>query len=155
NDSYVTVSWGKFGKPVAATRIIEDTMEPNWNEWASILVTPEELDAEETLRLQIWDSDKHTADDDLGRVELSLKDLMNAEETKNRMCDREDNLRGDDPDKTMPGTLTWSVGYFSKASIQQSQLDKQTIEPGIRSTEDLKNWASESAAHKLRESTSS
>lgn len=154
SDTYVTVSWGKLGKPVASTRIIVDGSEPVWNEWVSVLVTPEEMNAEETLRLQIWDSDKHTADDDLGRVELSLKELASASEFKNEMRDREDNLRGDDPDKKMPGTLCWSVGYYSKTRIQQDQLEKQTLDATIRTTEDLKNWASETAASKLRESKS-
>ena len=54
SDSYVTCSWGKFGKPVASTRIIESSQEPNWHEFASILVTPEELNAEEKLRLQLF-----------------------------------------------------------------------------------------------------
>ena len=152
SDTYVTVGWGKFGKPAASTRIIVDSLTPTWDEWASILVTQEELDAEETLRLQIWDSDKYTADDDLGRVELPLKDLVNGEQTKNKLCDREDGLRGDDPDEKMPGTLTWSVGYFSKTKIQQDQLEKQTIHPDIRTTADLEKWAADSAASKLRES---
>ena len=152
SDTYVTVGWGKFGKPAASTRIIVDSLTPTWDEWASILVTQEELDAEETLRLQIWDSDKYTADDDLGRVELPLKDLVHSEETKNKLCDREDGLRGDDPDEKMPGTLIWSVGYFSKTKIQQDQLDKQTIHPEIRTTSDLEKWAADSAASKLRES---
>lgn len=58
SDSYVTVAWGKFGKPLASTRIIVDNRHPVWNEWAFILVTAEEINADETLRLQLWDSDK-------------------------------------------------------------------------------------------------
>ncbi|KAK0748949.1 hypothetical protein B0T18DRAFT_322887 [Schizothecium vesticola] len=151
SDSYVSVSWGKFGKPVASTRIILGEQEPDWNEWASVLVTPDEINAEETLRLQLWDSDKHTADDDLGRVEMTLKELMHGDKTRNRMWDREDGLRAEDPDETMPGTLTWSVGYFSKAHIQQCQLDKQTFDPSLRRTEDVKTRVSENAHSKLRE----
>ncbi|KAK3372634.1 hypothetical protein B0H63DRAFT_485410 [Podospora didyma] len=154
SDSYVAVSWGKYGKPLACTRIILDDQEPNWNEWASVLVTPDEINAEETLRLQLWDSDKHTADDDLGRVEVSLKELMHSSKTKNQMCDREDPMRADDPDEKMPGTLTWSVGYFSKAHIQQCQLDKQTLDPSIRSMDALKKQVSETAKSKLREALS-
>ncbi len=37
SDSYVTVSWGKFGKPMASTRVIVEELEPTWNEWATIL----------------------------------------------------------------------------------------------------------------------
>lgn len=155
SDSYVSVSWGKFGKPVACTRIIKEEQEPDWDEWATVLVTPDEINAEETLRLQLWDSDKHTADDDLGRVEVSLKELMHGSHTKNQMWDREDDLRGEDPDEKMPGTLTWSVGYFSKAHIQQCQLEKQTFEPSLRSVDAIKKRVSEDARSKLREAMSS
>ncbi|KAK1830625.1 hypothetical protein QBC39DRAFT_308585 [Podospora conica] len=151
SDAYVSVSWGKFGKPVASTRIILGEQEPDWNEWASVLVTPDEINAEETLRLQLWDSDKHTADDDLGRVEMTLKELMHGDKTRNRMWDREDGFRAEDPDETMPGTLTWSVGYFSKAHIQQCQLDKQTFDPSLRKTEDVKKRVATDARSKLRE----
>ncbi|KAK4153466.1 hypothetical protein C8A00DRAFT_15333 [Chaetomidium leptoderma] len=151
SDSYVSVSWGKFGKPVASTRIIIEDSKPNWNEWAWILVSPDEINAQETLRLHLWDSDKHTADDDLGRVELSLKELMHGSTTKNKMCDREDPLHAEDPDEKMPGTLTWSVGFFSKAHIQQCQLDKQTFDPSIRSVDQLKDRVSKDARNKLRE----
>ncbi|KAM7200717.1 hypothetical protein V8F20_005219 [Naviculisporaceae sp. PSN 640] len=151
SDSYVTVSWGKFGKPVGCTRIIVGQQEPNWGEWISVLVSPDEINAEETLRLQIWDSDKFTADDDLGRTEIGLKELMHGAKTKNKMCDREDELRAEDPDEKMPGTLEWSVGYFSKAHIQQCQLDKQTFDPSVRDLKTLKSHVSQTAKSKLRE----
>jgi hypothetical protein len=67
-----------------------------------MLVSPEELNADEKLRLQLWDSDKYTADDDLGRVEVDLKQLMHSPKTKNKMCDREDRFRGQDPNENMP-----------------------------------------------------
>ncbi|OIW26637.1 hypothetical protein CONLIGDRAFT_634886 [Coniochaeta ligniaria NRRL 30616] len=151
SDSYVTVAWGKFGKPISSTRIIVDEQHPVWNEWAFILVTAEEINADETLRLQLWDSDKYTADDDLGRVELTLKEIMHGSKTKNRMHDREDELRAEDPDEKMPGMLAWSVGYFEKAHIQQRQLDQQTVDPSIRSLDALKKQISDQAKWKLRE----
>ncbi|KAI0139463.1 hypothetical protein F4776DRAFT_616248 [Hypoxylon sp. NC0597] len=148
SDSYVTVSWGKFGKPVASTRIVTNDSEPNWHEWASILVTPEEVNAEEKLRLQLWDSDRWTADDDLGRVEVDLKGLM---KSPNRMHDREDRFAGQDPDETMPGSLVWSVGYFSKMRITSKELEQQTVNEEIRTKEQLKQHVSELSKHKLRE----
>ncbi|KAJ9130110.1 C2 (Calcium/lipid-binding, CaLB) [Coniochaeta hoffmannii] len=151
SDSYVTVSWGKFGKPMASTRIIVDEQHPVWNEWAFVLVTSEEINADETLRLQLWDSDKYTADDDLGRVEVTLKELMHGSATKNNMHDREDDLRAEDPDEKMPGSLAWSVGYFEKAHIRQRQLDQQTVDPEIRSLDALKKKVAEQAEWKLRE----
>ncbi|KEF62764.1 uncharacterized protein A1O9_00737 [Exophiala aquamarina CBS 119918] len=153
SDSYMTVSWGKFGKPVASTRVIVDDQEPSWHEWAHILVTPEELNAGEKLRLQLWDSDKYSADDDLGRVEVDLRELMYGNDTKNKMCDREDRFVGEDPDEKMPGSVQWSVGYFEKTKITEGQLAKQTEDPNIRTIEELKKQVSESAEHKLREAT--
>lgn len=153
SDAYVTVSWGKFGKPMASTRIIAQDQEPNWHEWSQILVGPEELNAGEKLRLQIWDSDKHTADDDLGRVEVDLHELMHNSKSRNTMCDREDRLHGEDPDEAMPGTLTWAVGYFSKTKITSEQLASQSEDKNIRSVEDLKKQVTESAERKLREAT--
>jgi hypothetical protein len=153
SDAYVTVSWGKFGKPVASTRIIVDDQEPSWHEWSNILVTPEEINADEKLRLQLWDSDKYTADDDLGRVEVDLRHLMHSEKTKNKMCDREDRFVGEDPEEKMPGALKWRVGYFSKTKITEHQLAEQTADPDIKSENDLKKRVTESAQNKLREAT--
>lgn len=153
SDAYMTVSWGKFGKPVASTRVIVDDQSPSWHEWASILVSPEEMNAGEKLRLQLWDSDKYTADDDLGRVEVDLSELMHSPKTKNKLCDREDRLKGEDSDELMPGTVQWRVGYFAKIEITEEQLARQTQDPNIRSIEDLRNQVSESAKSKLREAT--
>ncbi|KAI1817216.1 hypothetical protein GGS20DRAFT_80988 [Poronia punctata] len=155
SDSYVTVSWGKFGKPVAATRIAEGENEPSWHEYASILVTPEEVNAEEKLRLQLWDSDKWTADDDLGRVEVDLKDLMRNKESSNRMQDREDRFAGGDIEEEMPGSLVWSVGYFAKTGITRQQLQDQTVNGDIRTMDALKEHISESSKNKLREAAKS
>ncbi|OAL33856.1 hypothetical protein AYO20_06867 [Fonsecaea nubica] len=153
SDAYMTVSWGKFGKPVASTRIIVNDQNPNWSEWSHILVTPEELNADEKLRLQLWDSDKYTADDDLGRVEVDLRELMHSSKTKNRMCDREDRFVGEEPEEKMPGTLQWRVGYFTKTRITEEQLAKQTADPNVRTIDDLRKQVSETAEHKLREAT--
>ncbi|KAL8401382.1 hypothetical protein RB596_008251 [Gaeumannomyces avenae] len=152
SDSYVTVSWGKFGKPVSSTRIVMNEQQPDWHEYASILVTPEELNADEKLRLQLWDSDRWTADDDLGRVEIDLKYLMSCEDTRNRMQDREDQFRGQDSSEMLPGTLTWSVGYFTKPRIGEEKLAKQTVNPEITTKEQLKEHVSKLTERKLRES---
>lgn len=65
-------------------------MEPVWDETAFIPVGPEELNAEERIRVQLWDSDRTSADDDLGRVEVDLKELMNNPKSKGKMWDRSD-----------------------------------------------------------------
>ena len=53
----------------------------------------------------------------------------------------------------MPGTLDWSVGYFSKTRIQEEQLKRQTIEKGVNSLQELKDKVSGDAKNKLREAT--
>lgn len=151
SDAYCTVSWGKFGKTVASTRIIPQSQEPDFHEYATILVTAEELNADERLRLQLWDSDKWTADDDLGRVEVDLKELIHSPETHNKMHDREDRFTGQDHEEKMAGSLQWSVGYYSKLKITEQQLKKQTVDENIRSREQLREHVSQLSANKLRE----
>jgi hypothetical protein len=153
SDGYVTAGWAKFAKPVSSTRIILSDMRPVWNEWSYLLVTSEELNADERVRLQLWDSDRTDADDDLGRVEVDLKELMHNPKTKGQLYDREDRLMGEDGKEKMPGTLKWSVGYFAKTRITEEQLAQQSEEPDIRSREDLKKKVDEASEHKLREST--
>jgi C2 domain len=153
SDPYVTTGWGKYGKPIASTRIIIGDQRPVWDEYAHILVRTEELNAREMLRIQLWDSDRTTADDDLGRVEVDLKDLMESSETKGKMCDREDRFKGPDGNEEMPGKLSWSVGYFAKAHITAEQLAAQTEEPDVDTVEDLKNKVGKTAERKLREAT--
>ncbi|MCJ1406633.1 hypothetical protein MMC19_000699 [Ptychographa xylographoides] len=152
SDPYVSVGWAKFGKPVWSTRVILKDMEPVWDETAFILVTQEELNAEERLRVHLWDSDRGSADDDLGRIEVDLKEIMQHSASSNgRMWDREDGFIAMDADEKMPGTLQWSVGYFRKVKIQEEQLAKQTAEPDIKTIKALKDKVSEQAARKLRE----
>ncbi|MCJ1471796.1 hypothetical protein MMC13_000437 [Lambiella insularis] len=153
SDPYIAVGWAKFGKPVWSTRVILNTMEPVWEETAFIAVTPEELNADERLQLQLWDSDVHSADDDLGRVQVDLKEIMHDSRSKRQMWDREDGFMAMDADEKMPGSLEWSVGYFRKVKIQEEQLARQTAEPEIRSVQQLKDKVSKEAGRKLREAT--
>lgn len=69
------------------------------------------------------------------------------------MCDREDRLKGQDPDENMPGTLSWSVGYYSKTGITGEQLSNQTVDKSIQTKDELKEHVSAIAERKLREAT--
>ncbi|KAF2090665.1 hypothetical protein K490DRAFT_61988 [Saccharata proteae CBS 121410] len=151
SDAYVSVGWAKFAKPMWSTRIIQSDMHPVWDEVAFVIVTAEELNVDERLRIQLWDSDRTTADDDLGRVELDLKQLMQDPKTNNRIEDREDGFKALQAGKSMPGKLQWSVGYFSKVKIQEDQLAQQTEEPGIRTIDQLHKKVDEESERKLRE----
>ena len=113
SDPYVSVGWAKFGKPVWSTRLLLDEMEPWWDETAYVLVNPEELNVSERIRIQLWDSDRLTADDDLGRIEIDLKELMTNAESNGKMWHRSDGFRALKAGAAMPGKLEWSVGYFA------------------------------------------
>ncbi|KAJ8072423.1 hypothetical protein PM082_015982 [Marasmius tenuissimus] len=143
-DPYVTVGWGKWGKPLWSTRTIQNEGNPIWEETNFMLVTPAEVNAQETLKVQIWDSDRLTADDILGIVEVPLKELMRSSETKNRINERTDELTGDDG-KKWPGTLTWSVGYFGKTTLEQHLSDKE------EDAKEIEENVKEEAQEKLRE----
>lgn len=151
SDPYVSVGWAKFGKPLFSTRVLISEMEPYWNERAVLLVTPEELNVDERLRLQLWDSDRFTADDDLGRIEVDLKEIMKSDKTNGKMCDRTDGFRALKAGENMPGKLEWSVGYFSKTRLQPCQFKKQDYDSSIRSMEDLERTVDEKCQRKLRE----
>lgn len=152
-DPYVTVGWAKFGKPVWSTRILQKNMEPYWDEECYVLVTPDELNVDERLRIQLWDSDRTTADDDLGRIELDLKDIMKGPETNGKMQDREDGFKALKAGEGMPGKLAWSVGYYSKTRITDDQLKTQKEDPDINTIQDLKEKSSVEAENKLREAS--
>jgi Ca2+-dependent lipid-binding protein len=153
SDPYVSVGWAKFGKSVWSTRIIFADMEPVWEETAFILVTADELNADERLQLQLWDSDRGTADDELGKIEVDLKEIMHDKRSKQRMWDREDSFMGMEAGEKMPGTLQWSVGYYPKVNIQEDQLARQTAESDVKNIDQLKEKVSKEEGEKLREAT--
>ncbi|TID27530.1 meiotically up-regulated protein [Venturia nashicola] len=151
SDPYVTVAWAKFGKPVMSTRVIPSDMEPHWEETAFVLVTPEELNVRESLRLQLWDSDRATADDDLGRIEVDLKSIMKDERSNGKMWDRKDGFHALKAGEGMPGKLSWSVGYYSKIRLMDEQMSHQKSEPELKTIKDLEQKVHEESTNKLRE----
>lgn len=152
-DPYVTVGWAKFGKPMWSTRVLQNNMEPYWGEECYILVTPDELNVDERLRIQLWDSDRTTADDDLGRIELQLKSIMKGHETNGKMHDREDGFKALKAGEGMPGKLSWSLGYYSKTRITDDQLGTQQEDPEIDTIDQLKKKSHAMAEEKLREAS--
>ena len=151
SDCYVSCGWAKFSKPMWSTRIIVADMQPSWEEHCVLLIGPDELNAQERLRLQLWDSDKTSADDDLGRIEVDLEELMGNENSKGKIWSREDDFVGLDGDSAMPGKLVWEVGYFAKVDVTTDQLQKQTVDPEVRTLQQLKDKAKASSERKLRE----
>ena len=109
SDPYITVALSKYAKPMYSTRIIQKCLEPTFEETCAILITPEHIKANESLRLQLWDSDRFSADDLLGKVEVDVNDLLRkAKNGEMEMEERSDDLVGFDSEKPEPGKLFWS-----------------------------------------------
>lgn len=76
SDPYIVLAYAKFGKPLYSTRIITGDLNPVWEETAFLLVTEDEVKGEEELSAMLWDSDKRTADDLVGRVNIPVTELI-------------------------------------------------------------------------------
>lgn len=130
-DNYITLSWAKMNKPLWSSRIIQATRDPNWDETAYILVTPMEMNAEEKLKLTVWDSDRMTADDFTGALEIDLGEFLKPDGMQGKLFYRADGLHGMDKDDPMPGQVRWEVGYFPKTTVYDlahSQEERDDIE---------------------------
>lgn len=111
SDPYINLSFSKYGKPMYCTRIISDDLNPVWNESAALLVTPELIKANEQLSVELWDSDRNTADDIVGKVEISIQKMI---QHPGKMYPMVSSLQGLHAGTEMPGHLHWEVGYFTK-----------------------------------------
>lgn len=54
------MSQAKFGKPLYSTRIIMGDLNPVFEETCALLLTADEVKAEEALSLMLWDSDSES-----------------------------------------------------------------------------------------------
>ena len=111
SDPYITLSFSKYGKPMYCTRVITDDLNPIWEETTALLVTPELIKSDEQLSVELWDSDRSSADDIVGKVELSMQKMI---QHPGKMYPQVSKLAGMEKDSEMPGELHWEVGYFSK-----------------------------------------
>jgi len=115
SDPYITLTFSKYGKPMYCTRVITDDLNPIWEETAALLVTPELIKADENLSVELWDSDRYSADDIVGKVELSMQKMI---QHPGKMYPQVSKLAGMDEGSEMPGELHWEVGYFGKPQFR-------------------------------------
>ena len=74
-------------------------------------MNPEFIKADEQLSVELWDSDRSSADDIVGKIELSMQKMM---QHPGKMYPQVSKLKGMEADSEMPGELHWEVGYFGK-----------------------------------------
>ncbi|OLN87276.1 Meiotically up-regulated gene 190 protein [Colletotrichum chlorophyti] len=117
SDPYITVAWSKFSKPQFCTRVIQDDLNPVFEESCGLLVTADLIKADEQLAVELWDSDRGSADDVVGKVELSIQKLI---QHPGKMFTQVSKLAGVKADSTMPGELHWEVGFFGKTQFRKA-----------------------------------
>ena len=66
-------------------------MNPVWEETAFLLLSDDEVKAGENLAVMLWDSDKRTSDDLIGRVQVPVVELML---NPNQVHQKNDDLMG-------------------------------------------------------------
>ncbi|GMG24147.1 unnamed protein product [Aspergillus oryzae] len=115
SDPYINLSFSKYGKPMYCTRVITDDLNPVWEETAALLVNPELISADENLSVELWDSDRNTADDIVGKVELPIREMI---QHPARMYPQVSKLQGLNEGSEMPGELHWEVGFFGKPKLR-------------------------------------
>ncbi|KAL4788160.1 hypothetical protein BJX76DRAFT_198981 [Aspergillus varians] len=115
SDPYINLSFSKYGKPMYCTRVITDDLNPVWEETAALLVNAELIKANENLSVELWDSDRHTADDIVGKVELPIREMI---QHPCRMYQHVSSLQGLNEGSEMPGELHWEVGFFGKPKLR-------------------------------------
>ncbi|PSR93695.1 hypothetical protein BD289DRAFT_175564 [Coniella lustricola] len=117
SDPYICIAFSKFGKPQYCTRVIQDDLNPIFSECTALLVTPDIIKADEQLSLELWDSDRSSADDVVGKVELSIQKLI---QHPGKMFPQVSTLRGTKAESTMPGNLHWEVGFFGRTEFRKA-----------------------------------
>jgi Ca2+-dependent lipid-binding protein len=119
----VAVSFSKFNKPVYSTRTIIDTQDPVWEEPAFVLVTSDSIEAGERLRIRVVDSDRFSADDAMGRLEIDLADLVDQSiASGDQLHRRQDPLKADRPGMKTSGHLNWSVRFCPLWQMQPEEM---------------------------------
>lgn len=122
SDPYVVAAWSKFGKPIYSTRVMTEELNPVWEETCFLVVTPDEVTAEERVSIQLWDSDARNADDIIGRVEVDLLECM--KKGDGQMIKRTDGLTGFVEGGEEPGQITWSYGFYRKVELTKKMKER-------------------------------
>lgn len=139
SDPYICVAFSKFSKPQYCTRVIQDDLNPIFEESCALLLTPDVIKADEQLSLELWDSDRSSADDVVGKVELSIQKLI---QHPGKMFPQISQLRGVKAESTMPGELHWEVGFFGKTQFRKAlRTDGKdpNLPPELRDKKELQN----------------
>lgn len=136
SDPFVSVSFARAGKPLFTSRVLLRTRNPVWHEMAILMVTPDDVRNHEKLRMTVFDADRFSVDDPLGKVDVSVDKLIkralshaNDPEEPSLFETQTEKLQPMQRGKNVEGKLRYSVGFFrlSKPSQSERQASKQQM----------------------------
>ncbi|KAI9591143.1 hypothetical protein BDF19DRAFT_456109 [Syncephalis fuscata] len=113
SDAYATISLHQSGKTRFRTRILNNELNPVWEETGFMLVTRDDLRNQEKIRLQVWDADRWNSDDGLGGIDLPLAPLVAKPGIITKHTSPLMDLSRNAESK---GELTYSIGYYPKTT---------------------------------------
>ncbi|WFD34515.1 hypothetical protein MCUN1_001356 [Malassezia cuniculi] len=138
SDPFVTLSYPMAKKPMYITRVIRKTINPVWQEIAVIPVTADNAATYQRLRFSVFDADRFSADDPLGRVDISfIKLLQRARERfesdrhgiVNSFETYWEHLVPARRGSKAKGHLMFSIGYFERHTAKEWELVGKNIDP--------------------------
>jgi hypothetical protein len=97
----------------------------------TVLVNVDAITSGEKLCLRLCDSDRFSADDELGVVEVEFTTLVGelwVKSGKAPLVRRKDHLVADRPGLRAQGTLEWSVAFFPLWRIPPKEMDEKLVE---------------------------
>ena len=94
------------------------------------MVTGDAIEAGEKLRLRVCDSDRFSADDAMGVVEVELADLVERgkQSSTEELDRRADELQGERPGMRTSGTLHWSVKFHGMWEMAPEEVHERMME---------------------------
>lgn len=124
-DAYINLSFSKYAMPIYCTRVILDDLNPVFQEFAALLVTQDMVQADERLSLELWDSDRTSADDMVGNIEVPIQDLMR-QRTKMQSLTSSLVNKSSGKSQSSPGLVEWKVGFFGKPHFRPAMRSDQS-----------------------------
>ena len=128
-DPFVQAAFSKSGRPLFSTRVVRKTRDPIWQECGFLPVSPDEIRSHDSLRLTVYDADRFSVDDPLGKIDLPLGKLIeSAHNRQGRAAQVEFECRTSALESVGRGSskaegwLKFSVAYFP-LSTSQSHTD--------------------------------
>ncbi|TFY71782.1 hypothetical protein EVG20_g1232 [Dentipellis fragilis] len=125
-DPYVTLTYSRLGKPLFSTRIIKNELNPVFEETAILPVDVNVVKLKESLSLQVWDSDRTSADDMMGSCDVDIVDLIREKNIAKRRITPLSTVS----ESSELGTIEYTIGYYSKR-FPNTALRTDGRDPGI------------------------